>query len=248
MYKIFKLLSTLIVALFISGCSALVSTRSLPSTTLPNKNLHVNKKILAIPVYFKGFELNSDNIELKHYEGILQAEQFWIASPSDEQKLQLKESAITLINAGFVRELKAQGLDIENIDAAKPDDPEGFKLTGKINRIVIKTYGAGFGGFGSAGDYWECYLYLDKIEMTSFDGTQTYLLDKPATIYAKLNGSPIKLGSFLEGFIWMAKLADNPFTSLPQYYMNNIVHSPVEVAGRISARMFLQKLNDNIIK
>jgi hypothetical protein len=75
--------------------------------------------------------------------------------------------------------------------------------------------------------------------MISLDGNQKYLLNKPDKIYAKFNGSPIKLGSFIEGFIWIAKLANNPFTSVPEYYMDTIVHSPVELAGKISARKFL---------
>lgn len=253
MLSLLRVCFLLLVMFFAGGCVMMNSTRSLPQTVVENKKIQLPQKYESVPIYFKGFDANDTEIKVLHYEGILQAEQFWIAAPSDEQKKILKESALTLANVGFMTELVDQKLNLQNPNLS-PDGKKGWLLRGHIQKIVIRTYGDGFGGYGSAGDYWECNLYLDKLEVISLDTNATQHV-KPLQSYAKVIGSPVKLGGFLEGLAWAAKLASMSFmtlpqlaydhsavTDLPKYSLGKIERSPVELSARITARMFLSEL------
>lgn len=253
MFLLLRLFALIGIMFFASGCVMMNSTRSLPQTVVENKKVRLPQKYENTPVYFKGFDANDTEVKVLHYEGILQAEQFWIAAPSDEQKKILKESALTLANVGFMTELVDQKLNLQNPNLS-PDNKKGWLLKGHIQKIVIRTYGDGFGGYGSAGDYWECNLYLDKLEVVSLETNATHHV-KPLQSYAKVIGSPVKLGGFLEGLAWAAKLASMSFmtipqlaydhsavTDLPKYSLGKIELSPVELSAKITARMFLMEL------
>lgn len=253
MYSLIRFFIFIAVMFFASGCAMMNSTRSIPQTVVESKKIQLPQQYDGTPVYFGGFDANNTEVKVLHYEGILQAEQFWIAAPSDEQKKILKESALTLANVGFMTELVNQKLNLQNPNLS-PDNKKGVLLKGHIQKIIIRTYGDGFGGYGSAGDYWECNLYLDKLEVISLD-TNTSRHIKPTQSYAKVIGSPVKLGGFLEGLAWAAKLASMSFmtipqlaydhsavTDLPKYSLGKIEHSPVELSAKIAARMFLVEL------
>jgi hypothetical protein len=239
-----------VIVIFTNGCS----TRSLPQTTLDNKKISLPEIYKNTPVYFSGFDSNGTEVDVSHYDGILQTKQFWFAAPTKEQKNLLKDAAFSLINIGFASEIISQGLHIENENTNATDLSKGIRINGHIQKILIKTYGDGFGGYGSAGDYWEAYLYLDKLEVIFLD-TKTTKHIAPIQSYAKINGTPIKLGSFTDGLIFAAKLASLAFTTLPQlaydssnivippYKLDNTKQAPIEIAAKISARAFLDEIS-----
>jgi len=236
------------IVIFTSGCG----TKSLPQTVLDNKKISLPEIYKNTPIYFSGFDSNKTEVDVSHYDGILQTKQFWFAAPTKEQKNLLKDAAFSLINTGFASEIINQGLHIENENATDPS--KGIKINGHIQKILIKTYGDGFGGYGSAGDYWEAYLYLDKLEVVFLD-TNTIKYISPIQSYAKINGTPIKLGSFTDGLVFAAKLASLAFTTLPQlaydssnivippYKLDNTKQAPIEIAAKISARTFLLEIS-----
>lgn len=237
------------IVIFTNGCT----TRSLPQTVLDKKQIPLPKIYTSTTIYFNGFDVNNTEIDISHYDGILQAKQIWFAAPTDEQKNILINAAFTLTNTGFASELINQGLHIENENPNASEPSSGIKINGHIKKILIKTYGDGFGGFGSAGDYWESYLYLDKIEVV-FLNTKTIKHIIPIESYAKMNGTPIKLGSFTDGLVFAAKLASLAFVTLPQlvydgsnivippYKLDNTKQAPIEIAAKISARTFLAEI------
>jgi len=245
-----KFIVLVAIIIFTNGCA----TRSLPQTVLDKKQIPLPEIYTNTPIYFNGFDINNTEIDISHYDGILQTKQFWFAAPTDEQKNILKNAAFTLTNTGFASEIINQGLHIENENSNGTEPSSGIKINGHIKKILIKTYGDGFGGYGSAGDYWESYLYLDKIEVVFLD-TNTTKHIIPIESYAKINGTPIKLGSFTDGLVFAAKLASLAFTTLPQlaydssnivippYKLDNTKQAPIEIAAKISARTFLAEIS-----
>ncbi len=234
-----RLAACLALASLFSGCAS-TSTRSVPVTVLDSRQLEIPGVCLGKPIYFSGLDTSSAEIKITHHEGVLQAEQFWIAGPTKAQKKILRESAIVLANNGFIAELMAQGLGLRSPPEVAEDVGDAVELKARLQKMVIKTYGRGFGGFGSAGDYWECYLYLDGLQL-AFPSAPAGGCCLPAVEgYAKVKGSPVKLGGLIEGMVWMAKVSTNPLmAAMPNYSVQQTAQSPVELSARIAARKFL---------
>ena len=69
-----------------------------------------------------------------------------------------------------------------------------YFLICSICSIIIKTYGSGFGGFGSAGNYWEAYLTFDNLSLSDIRRSSVRHFES-ITSYAKVKESPVNLGA-----------------------------------------------------
>lgn len=225
------------------GCAAKTSTKDLPVTVIESA-VKIPKGInLNYPLIFTGFRIDNTEIVLKHHEGILQVEQPSYFGPDEYQKELIKSSAIQLAKYGFVKELVRSGFKV--VESAGMDNCS-YILSGNISRIVINTYGYGFKGFGSAGDYWECYITFKNLILRDFC-SDFRLFVPEITSYAKLKGSPIKIyGGLLHALNYFIRLAMNPLSgNVPSYEVSVTSDSTVEVASRIAAQKFLETLTNN---
>ncbi len=230
----------LFVLLVTFGCAMKTSTKDLPVTVIGSAVKAPSSIDLSRPLIFTGFRIDNTEIVLKHHEGLLQVEQPSYFGPDEYQKELIKSSAIELAKYGFIKELVRSGFKL--VDSYAVDNCS-YTLSGNIAKIVINTYGYGFKGFGSAGDYWESYITFKNLNLT--DSCSDYRLFVPEiTSYAKLQGSPIKIyGGLLQALNFFIGLALNPLNpSMPSYEVEATSDSTVELASRVAAQRFLEEL------
>lgn len=232
----------------ISGCAQmkLPSTKNLPYTKLSPLNPELNQLDKSKPINIANFITDIAEVEVKHHEGILQVEQpTYFGGPSYEQKKRLAVLATAQVRDGFVEELKKAGFNVfEYLET-----PCFYDVKGKISKIIIKTYGDGYGGVGSAGNYWESYTYLTDIAMfDSCENKQNNVGNIEA--YAKVKDSPVKLkGSVLEGILIGIEIIKNPLKGLmPDYELEDTSQSPMYLTGRIAAQKLIMKLSGIEVK
>lgn len=227
----------------ISGCAQmkLPSTKNLPYTKLEPLNSELNKLDKSKPILIANFNADIAEVEVKHHEGILQVEQpTYFGGPSNEQKKKIAVLAAAQVRDGFIEELKKFGFNVfDYLETAC-----FYDIQGKVSKITIKTYGRGYGGVGSAGDYWESYTSLTDITVfDSCENKKQHIGNIDA--YAKVKDSPVKLkGSVLEGILLGIEIIKNPLKGLmPDYELEDTLQSPMYLTGRIAAQKLIMKLN-----
>ncbi len=163
---------------------------------------------------------------------------------SASQKKSMHNSSLVLAEHGFFNEFYRSGIAVLQSDPGRiPEDADYF-LTCSISSIIIKTYGSGFGGFGSAGNYWEAYLTFDNLSLTDIRRSSVRHFE-PVTSYAKVKESPVNLGGLLAGLSFMTKTITNPFSAAASinYNYDPDKTSPVEYAGMLAADELLRKIS-----
>lgn len=251
--------------LIITGCAA-GKTKNLPCS-------EPVQAIVGFPEILKSKKVavllwhREAQVESCHHEGLMQGKQYWMFGLSKEQKNILFKNAGEITSLSFITELNHQGLIAELINDYddKIIKSHDFLITGKIEKIVLNTYGRGFKeGYGSAGNYWEATVTLAglKVEDTS---SKHVLFEGNIETYAKLQPCPVTLDwtmlayacKSLNGALELQKMqqAKTVLTAAskgeaylenfkPTYSIEGYRITPIEVAARKAAVELLTRIKN----
>jgi len=251
-------------AYIVSGCAANV-TRSAPCTRLHPNRVQAPPLLSGCRLGVLQFDSENTKIEGGHHEGLLQVRQPWIFGISKEQKEMLYGNAGQVAALSFVSELKNQGLTVTLHKDVAGGSSQDFDLllTGKVERVILNTYGHGtIEGFGSAGNYWEATVLFSDIQLKDMRSHKAFRVNDIQS-YAKLEDSPAKLDwtmltvavKSLQGALYLHQMqtATSALTAVSKgkkyvetwkadYTLDDYVISPIEVAARHAAAQFLREV------
>jgi len=257
-------LPLLLISYLLSGCAANL-TRSIPVTPIHPDIIGLEPRFKNIHLGIQLFENKDAKIEGGHHEGLFQVRQPWIFGISKAQKEALYGNAGQLAALAFASELKNQGFNVTLFeDGLKPDpNGHGLLLTGKVERIVLNTYGRGTKeGFGSAGDYWEASVYFSDIVLEDNISKKVYWSGNLQS-YAKLENCPAKLDwtmltlavRIIKGslYLYQMQTASSTLSALSkgksyvknweaEYELEAYDVSPIEVAARHASAQLLKNI------
>jgi hypothetical protein len=252
----------------LSGCAANV-TRSRPFTQVRPDIIDIAPNLRSCRLGIVLFDHKDTKIEGGHHEGLLQVRQPWIFGISKAQKDMLYGNAGELAALSLASELKNQGLSVTLLEDVRATPLENFDLvlTGKVERVLLNTYGHGTKeGFGSAGNYWEATVFFSNIQLKDTQSDRVFRVDDIQS-YAKLENCPAQLDwtmltvavKSLQGalLLYQIQTASSPLTVASKgkkyvetfkadYTVDKYVISPIEVAARHAAAQFLQRVKSTV--
>ncbi len=217
--------SFILLFIFLTGC---VTTRP-PDTILAEASPTLSQKLPGLKIALLFVPL-SEQVAGSHHEGLLKVPQPWIFGLSADQKLLLRHNAQSMAYQSFIDELRRLGVEVSE----KPEKNETV-WTLQLNELRIDTFGDGWKGFGSAGNYWEARLGVSVRDKNSKSFEISSLaVSSPAP--AKMDAM-----TFVNMFVYFAKpsLLNLPSAS---YALDLSQTNPVENAARLAARDFKMHL------
>ncbi len=258
-------LSLLIFSLILlSGCAA-NPTRTVPATPHNAEQVSLPSLLKARHIGLHLFDYKDTEIKGGHHEGLLQVRQPWNFGLSAEEKAVLYDNAGEVAALAFAAELKKQGMNVTVLSHLDDSGalPFDLLLTGKVAQIVLNTYGRGTReGLGSAGNYWEATLLYSDIQLRNLRAGRI-VWDGNIERYAKLENSPATLDwtnltlavNSLRGAMLLSQMqmSSSLLTGASkgkdyienfeaEYSISDYTVSPIEVAARHAAVLFLQQI------
>ncbi len=218
-----------------------MATKDLPITKIED-TLTISPHIKKKQYFFQGYDTTDTIFEFNHHEGLMQTKQPLFFGPGYKNEKLVYSSAKKLLNIGFLKELK-----LNQIQLVSKASNDAVNIFVHVQKLVINTYGNGLFGVGSAGNYWECFLYIDKIFINN-----KQFNSKVYQLYAKLNESPIKMDSVFDTIMYVAQVSLNPEKILnwdgTDLYKLDQKHiekqSVIELSSRLLAREFLKDIQN----
>lgn len=181
---------------------------------------------------------NNPVISGQHFEGQWQVPQPWIFGLSTDQKDQLRFQASDLAAERLIAELKNAGLKILDSQSRS----QKYELwTIEVTEVEIDTYGNGFHGFGSAGNYWKAENTY-KITRVTEPSNKELKFKKEAIV------SPCPTEMTAGTILNLIKFAVSPsVTSLPSasYDVNITNENPIELSARLAAQDVINFIKAN---
>lgn len=171
---------------------------------------------------------NNPVISGQHFEGEWQVPQPWIFGLSNDQKEQLRFQASELAAERLIAELKNAGIKILDSESRL----QKYELwTIEVTQVEIDTYGNGYHGFGSAGNYWKAKNTY-RITRVTEPNNKELNFKKEAIV------SPCPTEMTASTILNLIQFALSPsVTSLPSaaYDVNFTSENPIELSARLAA-------------
>lgn len=222
--------------LFLTACA------NIQDTVVPMSDLSLKKGLSGTVIYSEGCTSDGANLKVSHYQGIFRMPQpsFIGGFPQKERDTMLNLSVQSAAFA-FFRQLSEAGADVRLYTQDMSMEKGSLRLVCAITRIKIGIYDNGWGGYGSAGDFWEAET--DFSTKVIRDGREYPL--QPVTGKGQLKHAPISPGSFLDVLILSAKMATAAVNGsmfgvvkegFIDYKIDRDAKSPVEPAAGIAGQ------------
>lgn len=182
----------------------LSSCANIKDTVVPQTDLTLGKGLNGTVIYSEGCTSEGATLKVSHYQGLFRVPQpsFFGGFPKKERDNMLNLSVQTAAFA-FFRQLSEAGAKVLLLTPETTMEKDSLRLDCSITRIKIGIYDNGWGGYGSAGDFWEAETdFGGKIVK---NGREIQLA--PVTGKGQIKHAPISPGSFLDMLILSAKMA-----------------------------------------
>jgi len=155
-------------------------------------------------IYSEGCTYDGAYLKVSHYQGVFRVPQpsFIGGFPKAERDNMLKLSVQTAAFA-FFKQLQETGATVKLYSEGDVTEGDSIRLKCNITKIWIGIYDNGFGGFGSAGDFWEAET---DFALTAYKNGREYVLN-PVVGKGQIKHAPINAGSFFDLIILSAKIA-----------------------------------------
>ena len=221
--------------LIIAACA------NIKDTVVPPVDLSVHDGLANKVIYSEGCTYEGADLYVSHYQGVLKVPQpsFIGGFPQNERDRMLELSVQSAAFA-FFNELQKTGAVVKLYsDDVKPE-AGSIMLECGITKIRIGIYDNGFGGFGSAGDFWEAET---DFALTAYENGHEYALN-PVSGKGQIKHAPISPGSFFDALIFSAKIATAAVNGsmfgvakegFIDYKIDRYAKSPVEPAAGLAA-------------
>lgn len=230
-----KKLSVMFLIFFISACA------NIKDTVVPPADLHLRDGIAGKVIYTEGCTYDDAYLKVTHYQGLFRIPQpsFIGGFPKSERDSMLRLSVQTAAFA-FFQQLQDTGAAVRLYSANITPETGSIRLMCSIRKIKIGIYDNGFGGFGSAGDFWEAETDFD---LKAYKDGREYVLNT-VTGKGQVKHAPISPGSFFDVLILSAKIAASAVNGsmfgvakegFIDYKIDRNAKTPVEPAARIAA-------------
>ena len=219
----------------------LAACANIKDTVVPPASDSLRHSLTNKVIYTEGCTYDEAYLKVSHYQGILRVPQpsFFAGFPQSERDEMLRLSVQT---AAFVyfQQLQEMGASVLTYTDGTVSEKGSILLKCSIGKIKIGIYDNGFGGFGSAGDFWEAETVFNV--SVQKDGGESVL--PPSVGKGQIKHAPISPGSFFNLIILSAKIATAAVNGsmfgvtkegFVSYEVDRNAKSPVEPAARLAA-------------
>lgn len=219
----------------------IISCANIKDTVVPDAGEALKNGLSGEVIYSQGCTHDNAYLKVSHYQGIFRVPQpSFIAGFPQEQRDEMLEASLQTAAYSFFQELSEIGADIRLLTGDTQIQEGSSVIKCNISRIRIGIYDNGFGGFGSAGDFWEAEI---DFKLTLNKGGREY--DLPlVTGRGEIKHAPISAGSFFDIIILSAKIATAAVNGsmfgvmnqgLVNYKVDKNAKSPVIPAAKLAA-------------
>ncbi|MCD8554315.1 hypothetical protein [Seleniivibrio sp.] len=219
----------------------LTSCANIKDTVVPPTDAVLRDGFNNKVVYSKGCTSDGAYLKVLHYQGILRipTPAFFAGFPQDERDSMLRMS-VQIAAFAFFKQLEDSGAVVRLYSEDTVPEADSIVLMCNISKIKIGIYDNGWGGYGSAGDFWEAET---DFNLKVYKNGTEYVLN---TVIGKgqLKHAPISPGSFLDAIILSAKMATAAINGsmfgvvkngFIDYDIDRDAKSPVEPAAGLAA-------------
>ncbi|MGE4318815.1 MAG: hypothetical protein AB7E96_07900 [Deferribacterales bacterium] len=232
-----KLLITLVSFMFVISCA------NIKDTVVPVTGLSLSHGLKGVRIYTEPCDASSAELKVSHYQGILRVPQFsGLGGLPNKDRDVVKQLSIQIAQYNFLSQIEKAGAEIRKYEGDEYMEKDSVRLKCAISRIWVGIYDNGFGGYGSAGDFWAAE--------TEYDGTVLRNGSEYPMSHIKTRGevkhAPVNPGNFLELLKISAKMSSAAVSgNIPgvvssvggiDYHMKTDVKSPVEAAAGLAGQ------------
>jgi hypothetical protein len=195
MRKLFLLLS---LPLLLASCA------NIKDTVVPPADLSLKQSLTGTVIYSEGCTGDGAKLSVSHYQGVFRMPQpSFIGGFPKKERVKMLDLAMQTAAYSFFREFEAIGATVKVYDYNTIPEMGSIVLKCNISKIWIGIYDNGWGGYGSAGDFWEAELNFDLTMLKDGKEFKLPLIKSEGQI----KHAPISAGSFLDMLIISAKIA-----------------------------------------
>jgi hypothetical protein len=177
---------------------------NITDTVVPPADMALREGLAGKVIYSEGCSYEGAFLKVSHYQGLLRVPSpaFFGGFPQAERDRMIELSVQSAAFA-FFRQLQETGASVKLYSEGVTPESDSIRLKCNITKIRIGIYDNGWGGYGSAGDFWEAET---GFALTAYKNGMEYVLT-PVTGKGQIKHAPISPGSFLDVIILSAKIA-----------------------------------------
>jgi len=229
--------------LIISACA------NIKDTVVPPADMTTRVGLANKVIYSEGCTHDGAYLKVSHYQGVLRVPQpSFIGGFPQKDRDEMLQHSVKIAAFAFFNQLQQTGATVKLFSDSIVPESDSIRLKCNITRIRIGIYDNGFGGFGSAGDFWEAET---DFALTAYKNDREYVLT-PVTGKGQIKHAPISAGSFLDLLLLSAKMATAAVNGsmfgvvkngFIDYQIDSNAKTPVEPAAGIAAMEAAKQLS-----
>lgn len=231
-----------------------ISCANIKDTVVPVTDLSLNHGLKGLKIYTEACDASAAELKVSHYQGILRVPQFsGLGGLPNSDRDVVKQLSIQIAQYNFLSQIEQSGADIRRYEGDEYMEKDAVRLKCSISRIWVGIYDNGFGGYGSAGDFWAAEIEYDgEILRNGAVYPLTHIKTR-----GEVKHAPVNPGNFLEMLKISAKMSTAAVSgNIPgvvssvsgiDYHLKTDVKSPVEAAAGLAGQAAAGQIY-NIVK